>query len=883
MPRSQQVALEPAPPAASQLPPSPAAAIVTLPGSPLQPFFARCNALWAEQSRSTWRQPWLSAAFSTAILLRCWHLLTPGSAAWLAGSLALAAADVAWRWYQPRSYLSRRELPAALLRAAAFSLPTTWALMAAVLNEYGELPKGMGWAAHAAVYTCLLAFASGAAKMAANALSLRCRVSLSVAVQLVLLAACTAQAPLLCTTAPLASPAAQRTTHQVCSILSALARMAAIPAPAAAADGSSSSGSQQASPVVECVTLLTWLRLTIAVLVPLAFEAANEARLWDSHCRSRAAAGLPPEKASRGATLLYRMARMLAWQEGAVHAALVAWLLLALCWEWCGFDRAARCDRPVASGPAMNILLGVLALVGGYFILSLLRAILFPPKAQPLEYKPRQLGNMTLLELSKYDGRDPLRPLLLAVRGRVFDVTMGRAFYGPGAGYSLFAGKEVARALAKVAVDEKECNDKLDDLSKLELESLADWERTFEGKYTVVGQIVPPLKLTLEQLAQYGGSDPAKPLLLAVCGTVLDVTAGAGFYGPDGAYPFAGKECARALAKFSTEVADCNDDISGCSLAERDSLRDWQARLYSKYPIVGEYTSILPAESEEISMKEAKKHPGWRHGAVLECIMSEVHGARGDRITAGVGRMMVNVKGDKDDIMGGFATEYKGHAQADLAKKELEMALEELFERRFDSSKHEMGEKKYGISSHTVKKSFGTTMAGICFMDYIFPEIEKESAVQVKPARYTTPLHEAVVANNSEAVLQLLAAAVDKRAAAGMQDEKGNTPLFLEVVHGKEKAAKALLFAVREAAEAGSREHGLTPLMAAIARGNARMIKLLLSAAPASSAATSTFGTCPAAAAAALGKLADLCQVLAIAPETQETHTVVPRQRMSPP
>lgn len=43
------------------------------------------------------------------------------------------------------------------------------------------------------------------------------------------------------------------------------------------------------------------------------------------------------------------------------------------------------------------------------------------------------MGNMTLLELSKYDGRDPLRPLLLAVRGRVFDVTTGRAFYGPGA------------------------------------------------------------------------------------------------------------------------------------------------------------------------------------------------------------------------------------------------------------------------------------------------------------------------------------------------------------------------------------------------------------------------------------------------------------------
>lgn len=189
-------ALELASAGASQPPP---AAAAVLPGSPAQPFFARCNALWAEQSRSTWRQPWLSAvrlvynepfehvleclpaawcalptplpftpppqAFSTAILLRCWHLLTPAAAAWLAGSLALAAADVAWRRYRPRSYLRHRELPAALLRAVTFCLPTTWALMAAMLNQYGALPGGMSWAAHAAVYTCLLTFTSGAAKV----------------------------------------------------------------------------------------------------------------------------------------------------------------------------------------------------------------------------------------------------------------------------------------------------------------------------------------------------------------------------------------------------------------------------------------------------------------------------------------------------------------------------------------------------------------------------------------------------------------------------------------------------------------------------------------------------------------------------------------------
>ena len=36
---------------------------------------------------------------------------------------------------------------------------------------------------------------------------------------------------------------------------------------------------------------------------------------------------------------------------------------------------------------------------------------------------------------------------------------------------------------------------------------------------------------------------------------------GAEFYGPDGIYPFAGHECARAFALISTDVADCNADL----------------------------------------------------------------------------------------------------------------------------------------------------------------------------------------------------------------------------------------------------------------------------------------------------------------------------------
>ena len=44
-----------------------------------------------------------------------------------------------------------------------------------------------------------------------------------------------------------------------------------------------------------------------------------------------------------------------------------------------------------------------------------------------------QVGDTTLDELAKYSGHDPTRPILFAVRGRIFDVTESRGFYGPGA------------------------------------------------------------------------------------------------------------------------------------------------------------------------------------------------------------------------------------------------------------------------------------------------------------------------------------------------------------------------------------------------------------------------------------------------------------------
>lgn len=71
-------------------------------------------------------------------------------------------------------------------------------------------------------------------------------------------------------------------------------------------------------------------------------------------------------------------------------------------------------------------------------------------------------------------------------------------------------------------------------------------------------------------------------------GKVYDVSTARQFYGPDGVYPFAGRECARALAKMSTEEKDLvKVNPSELSAAERDTLDQWIGKFDYKYPIIG--------------------------------------------------------------------------------------------------------------------------------------------------------------------------------------------------------------------------------------------------------------------------------------------------------
>ena len=133
-----------------------------------------------------------------------------------------------------------------------------------------------------------------------------------------------------------------------------------------------------------------------------------------------------------------------------------------------------------------------------------------------------------------------------------------------------------------------------------------------------------------------------------------------------------------------------------------------------------QYTSVIPKEARE--WPRAKLQHLMHHGAVLETIMASINGHKGDHLCAGVGIAMVKRKKDNFCI-GGYACEYEGHAKKEDAKKILTQSLHGLFERRrFDPKQYVMTAPKFTIADCVVKKRWGTVIASINFITYLFPK-----------------------------------------------------------------------------------------------------------------------------------------------------------------
>lgn len=60
---------------------------------------------------------------------------------------------------------------------------------------------------------------------------------------------------------------------------------------------------------------------------------------------------------------------------------------------------------------------------------------LLPPRDDPI----------TVGDLATYTGQDASKPIYVAIKGRVYDVSRKREVYGPGGSYHVFAGKDASR------------------------------------------------------------------------------------------------------------------------------------------------------------------------------------------------------------------------------------------------------------------------------------------------------------------------------------------------------------------------------------------------------------------------------------------------------
>lgn len=98
--------------------------------------------------------------------------------------------------------------------------------------------------------------------------------------------------------------------------------------------------------------------------------------------------------------------------------------------------------------------------------------------------------------LYKYNGHDHEK-IFIAVKGKVYDCTQGRQFYGPSGPYTNFAGHDASRGLA---LNSFELNllkhwdqpmDNLSDLTPEQQSALDGWVSHFEKKYPRIGELVP--------------------------------------------------------------------------------------------------------------------------------------------------------------------------------------------------------------------------------------------------------------------------------------------------------------------------------------------------------------------------------------------------------
>ncbi len=109
-------------------------------------------------------------------------------------------------------------------------------------------------------------------------------------------------------------------------------------------------------------------------------------------------------------------------------------------------------------------------------------------RARRAYIEPREMWSEE--ELRSYDGSgDGMGPILIAVKGDVFNVWKGRNFYGMDGEYHIMAGRDATRFLAKNRLEEETNEEKSVDLNIAERANLEAWYWTIKNKYELVGSL----------------------------------------------------------------------------------------------------------------------------------------------------------------------------------------------------------------------------------------------------------------------------------------------------------------------------------------------------------------------------------------------------------
>lgn len=125
------------------------------------------------------------------------------------------------------------------------------------------------------------------------------------------------------------------------------------------------------------------------------------------------------------------------------------------------------------------------------------KLVLSPSEPDVEELEPIVFQTFTPKGLSKFNGKDDPR-VLIGIKGKVFDVSAAKNYYGPGGMYENFAGRDASRGLAKHSFEAdmltslEEPIDDLADLVEEERAALDQWFDFFGGKYPHCGDLIDP-------------------------------------------------------------------------------------------------------------------------------------------------------------------------------------------------------------------------------------------------------------------------------------------------------------------------------------------------------------------------------------------------------